>query len=56
MENGFKFKVRGFDTLMTIDDLLRNEKALSRRFIKVIDTKSKKTWTTDYRTIKSKFG
>lgn len=56
MKDNFRFKVRGVDTLMTIDELMRAENSISQRYVKVIDMQAKKTWVADYRTVKSKFG
>jgi hypothetical protein len=56
MKDNFRFKVRGVDNLMNIDELMRAENAVSQRYVKVIDMQTKQTWITDYRTIKSKFG
>jgi hypothetical protein len=40
---------------MTIDQLMQAEQAVSQRCVKVIDMQTKKTWVTDYPTIKGKF-
>jgi hypothetical protein len=55
MRDNFRFKVRGIDALMNIDDLIRAEHILNQRYVKVIDMQTKQTWVTDYRTVRSKF-
>jgi len=56
MKDNFRFKVRGVDTLMNINELIRAENTVSQRCVKVIDMQTKQTWVADYRTVKSKFG
>lgn len=56
MKDNFRFKIRGVDTLMSINDLINVERAVQQRSVKVIDMQTKKTWVTDYRTVKDKFG
>jgi hypothetical protein len=55
MKDNFRFKVRGLDTLMTIDELMKAETTVSQRCVKVIDMQTKQTWIADYRTVRSKF-
>jgi hypothetical protein len=55
MRDNFRFKVRGVDALMSIDDLIRAEHILNQRCVKVIDMQTKQTWIADYRTVRSKF-
>jgi len=55
MKDNFRFKVRGLDSLMTIDELMRVESAVNQRCVKVIDMQTKQTWVADYRTVKGKF-
>jgi hypothetical protein len=56
MKDNFRFKIRGLDTLMTIDELMRAEQTINQRYIKIIDIQAKQTWISDYRTVKEKFG
>jgi hypothetical protein len=55
MKDNFRFKVRGLDNLMNIDELERAEKIINQRYVKVIDMQTKQTWVADYRTVRSKF-
>jgi len=41
---------------MTITDLMKAEDIVSQRYVKIIDMQTKKTWVTDYRTARNKFG
>jgi hypothetical protein len=56
MKDNFRFKVRGVETLMNIDQLMQAETVVCQRCVKVIDMQTKKTWVADYPTIKNKFG
>jgi len=56
MNNGYRFKIVGTDRLMTLDQLMLAERHVGQRLVKIIDTKTKDTWTTDYVTVRRKFG
>jgi hypothetical protein len=55
MKEDFRFKVRGLDKIMNIAELMKVEPSIQQRCVKVIDMQTKKTWVTDYRTVKDKF-
>jgi len=55
MKEDFRFKIRGLEQLMNINELVGMESQVHQRCVKVIDMQTKKTWVADYRTVKDKF-
>ena len=55
MTNTIQFKVRGESRLLTYDQLLLLEHQRRINSVRVIDTRTQRNWTTNFKTVVEKF-